>query len=171
MIKTTFNRLLFCTIMLTPLIYISGWWGLVVILPFYIFSFQYIRVNDVFIFNCLTRNLSMNLLKPSNYRTINYINNKEYVKEIFRKDCVNSLIILADKYDIKEVSFNTHSWIIRNILKDEDIVKRYDVSIISVNKKTNLLMQIIPLVSYENYKILKEKQFERSIYKVKFKRI
>lgn len=89
-----------------------------------ILTFSTKRVSKLLVYNSLFHIVSMNLEDVNMFKDYNYKIEKDKISEIFKEELINGLLKINAKY----IKFQTHKFVVENILKDNRILDIYDLT-------------------------------------------
>lgn len=112
------------------------------------------RVSDNCIYFPFLGFLSMNLACPKEYRKYSYKNEKDKISEKFRNEFIKG-IEQAFKY-WKVVKFDTHKWVVDNVVFNDSIKVNFDIEI-KVLGKIRIPTAVLCLFSMKE--IMNDEQF------------
>lgn len=178
--RTFFNRVISLGV-LALLIYrflilinveVTGYWA--IIFPFIIIlSLSVKRISNNFLFSRITKHASMIIKDTTRYREIDYINKKQELSNLLKKEFIEGLIN-ASKIS-KKVRFSTHKWFVENVVLSKEIKDVYDIEILE-DGKISLSLEVLTLIRWSeivklNPEIINSVLKKRKGYKVKLSKI
>lgn len=159
----------FLTLSIETLIYflITKDYYVVILLEvlFFILAFTTKRIGKMFIYLPISKTLSMNLKDVYMFKNYNYNNekDKEVIKNIFKEECVKSLI----ESKIKRCTFSSHKWMLENVFKDKRVLNKYDLLYKESGKSNHILDILILSCGKETNNMYYKKQDYKIILKQK----
>lgn len=119
------------------------------------------RVSNSFLYFYPSTNLTM-AVKNNKYKQYDYIHEKQIIKELFRKEFIEAILNSGGK-----LKFNSHRWVIDNVVNDNKIASVYDINFKKSKYPGYIITEILMMVSLR-WILTLSKEDLNSFYKMCF---
>ncbi len=101
------------------------------------------RLSNVIIVNLFTGKVGMSVANTKGYWQHSYIKEKDTIARQFQEEFIEGLLAFKSKRTIR---FNTHKWLIENVIGDDRITSVFDIEI-KKTKPVSIATEILFLVN------------------------
>lgn len=104
--------------------------ALFLVLAYILVTLMIPRLSNNLIYIRRKKSVHMCILRFGRYHKIDYLKNSDQIKELLKKEFIEGLQRLSEKYKPEIVRIETHGWVYWNVLLSPEVKKIYNVEII-----------------------------------------
>jgi hypothetical protein len=104
--------------------------ALFLVLSYIVVTLMIPRLSNNLIYVRRKKSVHMCILRFGRYHKIDYLSNPDQIKELLKKEFIEGLQRLSEKYKPEKVRVETHGWVYWNVLLSPEVKKIYNVTIV-----------------------------------------